>query len=83
VIESESCHDDDHQKRHCCHLKLCQRMNHGASQPVSDVHHYVIIKKMLDSIYNILLVFIRQWQIQTYQFNNFLTRWQWVCVDDG
>jgi hypothetical protein len=37
----------------------------GVSSSVIDVDHY-IIRKLLDYIFNILLVFIHQWEIQTY-----------------
>jgi hypothetical protein len=47
-----------------------------------DVYHYVVVKKVLDSIFNILQVFICQWEIQTYWVNTFPTRWQWVYVAD-
>jgi hypothetical protein len=59
-------------------------MNQGASQPISDVYHFVIIKKLLDLIFNILLVFICRWEIQTNWFNNFLIRQQgyvWLMVN--
>jgi hypothetical protein len=40
--------------------------NKCASLSVSDVHHYVIIRKLSDSISNILPLLIHQWEIQTY-----------------
>jgi hypothetical protein len=39
--------------------------NEDASSSVSDVHHYIIIRKLLDFIYNILPVLIRLWECQT------------------
>jgi hypothetical protein len=40
---------------------LCQRLNAATSSPADDVHHYVIPHNLLDSIFNKLPVFIRQW----------------------
>jgi hypothetical protein len=36
-------------------------MNTGTSSPADDVHHYVIPQNLLDSIFNKLPVFMRQW----------------------
>jgi hypothetical protein len=41
-------------------------MNEPTSSSVSDADGYVIIKDLIDSIFNILTVFIRRWEIQTY-----------------
>jgi hypothetical protein len=55
---------------------VCQTTNQGASLPVSvPLCH----QKLLDSVFNLLLVFICQWEIQTYWVNAFLTRWRCVC----
>jgi hypothetical protein len=40
---------------------LCQRLNTATSSPADDVHYYVIPQKLLDSIFNKLPVFMRQW----------------------
>jgi hypothetical protein len=37
-------------------------VNTDTSSPADDVHHYVIPQKLLDSIFNKLPVFIRQWE---------------------
>jgi hypothetical protein len=63
-------------------LNPCQREKQVASLPVSDVYHYVVIKKLLDSVFNILPVFIYRWESKIYRVRIFLTRWQWVRVDD-
>jgi hypothetical protein len=36
------------------------------SSSVSDVDRYVIVMKLLDSIFNMLSVFIRRWEIRSY-----------------
>jgi hypothetical protein len=41
-------------------LFFSQRLNTATSSPADDVHHYGIPQKLLDSIYNKLLVFMRQ-----------------------
>jgi hypothetical protein len=46
--------------------------NEGGSWPVSGVDRYVIIRKLLDSIFNIIPVLIRRWDIQTYLHRFFL-----------
>jgi hypothetical protein len=43
-------------------LFLCQRLNTATSSPGDYVHHYVILQKLLDSIFNKLPVFMRQWE---------------------
>jgi hypothetical protein len=43
-------------------LFLCHRLNTATSSPADDVHHYAIPQKLLDSIFNKLPVFIRQWE---------------------
>jgi hypothetical protein len=43
-------------------LYLCQRLNTATSSPADDVHHYVIPQKLLDSIFNKVLVLMRQWE---------------------
>jgi hypothetical protein len=48
---------------------------------VSGIHCYVIIRKLLDSVFD-MPVFICWWEIETYWVNTYLTRWQWVCVND-
>jgi hypothetical protein len=40
----------------------CQRLNTATSSPADDLHHYVIPQKLLDTIYNKLPVFMRQWE---------------------
>jgi hypothetical protein len=40
--------------------------NEGTSSPVSDVDRYVTIRKLLDSMFSILPVFLRRLEIQTY-----------------
>jgi hypothetical protein len=37
---------------------------------------------LLDTVFNILLVFISQWEIQRHWIYTSLTRWQRVCMDD-
>jgi hypothetical protein len=39
----------------------CASDNTATSSPADDVHHYVIPQKLLDSIFNKLPVFMRQW----------------------
>jgi hypothetical protein len=34
----------------------------AASSPADGVHHYVIPQKLLDFIFNKILVFMRQWE---------------------
>jgi hypothetical protein len=41
---------------------LCQRLNTATSSPADDVHHYAVPRKLLDSIFNKLPVFIHQWE---------------------
>jgi hypothetical protein len=41
---------------------LSQLVNMATSWPADDVHRYVIPQKLLDSIFNKLLVFMRQWE---------------------
>jgi len=36
----------------------------------SDVSRYVTVTKLLNSLFNILLIFLRRWEIQTYWVNN-------------
>jgi hypothetical protein len=49
-----------------------------ASLPVSDVDRYVIIRKFLNSIFNVLHLFIYQLDFQMYSHTgHFLT---WVCL---
>jgi hypothetical protein len=43
-------------------LLLCQRLNTATSSPADDVHHYGIPQELLDSIFNKLPVFMRQWE---------------------
>jgi hypothetical protein len=43
-------------------LLLCQRLNTATLSPADDVRHCVISQKLLDSIFNKLQVFIRQWE---------------------
>jgi hypothetical protein len=47
---------------HKLDLFLCLRVNTATSSPADDVHHYVILKNLLDSIFNNLPVFMRQWE---------------------
>jgi hypothetical protein len=51
------------------------------SSPVPDVYRYVIIIKLLDSIFFILPVFICWCEIQTYWDNTFLTKWKRLRAD--
>jgi hypothetical protein len=44
----------------------------GMSSSVSDLYPYVIIRKLLDSMFHMLPVLIRQREIQTYLQRNFL-----------
>jgi hypothetical protein len=46
--------------------------NMYGSWEAGDVDHYVIIRKLLDYIFNVLPVFIRRWEVQTYLQKNFL-----------
>jgi hypothetical protein len=46
--------------------------NEGESSSVSDVYRYVIIWNLLNYISNILPVFIRRWEIQTFLYRMFL-----------
>jgi hypothetical protein len=43
-------------------LFLCQRLHTATSSTADDVDHYVIPQKLLDSTFNKLPVFIRQWE---------------------
>jgi hypothetical protein len=38
------------------------------SSQISDIDHYIITRKILDSVFNILEIFIRQWEIETYLY---------------
>jgi hypothetical protein len=49
----------------------------------NDVVCYIIIKKLLDSIFNILPVFIHQWEIQTHWIHTSLARWQKGCMAEN
>jgi hypothetical protein len=44
------------------HIFSCQRLNPATSSPANYVHHYIIPQKLLDSIFNKLPVFMRQWE---------------------
>jgi hypothetical protein len=44
----------------------------GASSSFNDVDGYVVIRKLLDSNWNIHPVFVRRWEIQTYIYRAFL-----------
>jgi hypothetical protein len=50
------------------HALVCsiQRGNERAPSAVSDVDCYVIIIKVLDFLFNILLVFLRPWEVNSY-----------------
>jgi hypothetical protein len=50
--------------------------NDGASSSVSDVERYAIIMNLLRSASNVILAFVRRWEIQTYLRRNFLP---WSC----
>jgi hypothetical protein len=39
---------------------------------VSDEDNYVIVRKLLDYIFNMLSVVIRRWEIRTYLYRTFL-----------
>jgi hypothetical protein len=41
---------------------FCQRLNTATSSQADDVHNYVIPQNLLDSIFNKLPVFMRQWE---------------------
>jgi hypothetical protein len=43
---------------------LCQLLSTASSSPADDVHQYVIPQKLLDSIFNKVPVFLRQWEIE-------------------
>jgi hypothetical protein len=38
-----------------------------ASSSDGDVDRYVIIRKLVDAVFNMLPVFIRQWEVQIYR----------------
>jgi hypothetical protein len=40
--------------------------NERATSTNSDVHHYVIVGKLLESVFNIVLLFIKRREVQTY-----------------
>jgi hypothetical protein len=46
--------------------------NEGTSSSVSDVDHYVIIRKLTDSIFNVPPVFVRQPDLHTQLQRTFL-----------
>jgi hypothetical protein len=46
--------------------------NRGVSSSISDPDHNMIIRKLVDSILNILLVFIDWWEVQMYFHRAFL-----------
>lgn len=53
-----------------------KNLNEGASSPVNDVGHYIIIRNLLQAVFIILSEFIQQWEIQLCQVSTFLARWQ-------
>jgi hypothetical protein len=49
----------------------CRSEGSSSSSSLSDVDRYVIIRNILNFIFNILSLFIRRWEIQTYVHRTF------------
>jgi hypothetical protein len=63
-----------------CLIFSNQLVNSATSSPADDVHHDVIPQKLLDSIFNKLPAFMRQWEIQTCRVNTSLSTPMLECL---
>jgi hypothetical protein len=58
-------------------------VNSAYSVRLGDMVYRVIIKKLLDSVFNILPVFIHQWEVQTqwvYTFSPYGKGYVWMMI---